>query len=780
MEPRARARGTAVALTAVLALGAVRFHAFLAGGTLYTRDAGFFFGPWRSLYPVLSADGVPFWNDFLSNGRAYAADPNAAVFWPLTPLAVLLSPTALALLNVAVLLVLFVWSLRLLGLGTAASLSGGAVLLFSGVFQTVPVLFGMTAAAAPLPLAVAAAAAIGGARGALRRRGTALLAAALALSALGGEPVVTAMGAAAAAAVAGGGAVVCARRDGAREAVRPLLAFAGGALLAAGLAALQILPAAGELARSARGTALAPEHGALFWSVRPARVLTLLEPRLTGDPAADEASLNWGAGTFDAGNPYFTDLALGLVPLALAAASAADPRGAAALLLALGGAVLSFGRFLPGFAEAARLLSFFRYPEKWWLLSTFALAAAAAVGVERLVSDDEGARRRAFGALRTGLLTTGLALLGLGLLAVASPSVLRSLLWSLSLGAGETPAANVAALLLPLLVGGAAAALAAGGLAELVRRGRAPRGALFAALALVFAADAARRVSGTLPAGPADLFARRTPAVSAVAAEMAHGRFYDDGADDRPTAERRTLEAGGTDLLRPATGVFFGIRYALENDIDRMTPARSVAAVFEAARLPWGEAKIARLREAGVAVARTAAPGPDPPGVTEVRRDGADRIVRIEATRPEFLFLPAPVLVRDEEEAAHARTMLRDPLRTGVIEMPDTPPGPRSSGSGTVRVLSRSPRALSLEVSATAPGAALLLGRTFHPGWKAVMDGAPVPIFPADGFLSALFVQEGTHRLELRFESALFRVGALFSALSAAAFLLLVLKGART
>ena len=138
-----------------------------------------------------------------------------------------------------------------------------------------------------------------------------------------------------------------------------------------------------------------PEHGALFWSVRPARVLTLLEPRLTGDPAGDAASY-WGSATFDAGSPYFEDLALGLVPLLFAAAAWRDRRGRAALLARVRGQrVLSFGRFLPGYSLLAAALPVIRYPEKWWLLVTFALAAAAAVGVEAVFFGDARVRERA-------------------------------------------------------------------------------------------------------------------------------------------------------------------------------------------------------------------------------------------------------------------------------------------------------------------------------------------------------------------------------------------------
>ncbi|HQR68656.1 MAG TPA: hypothetical protein PLB02_14795, partial [Thermoanaerobaculia bacterium] len=185
MERRDRAPGAALALAAVALLFAVRFHAFLAGGTLYRRDAGFFFQPWRALYARLSAAGFPFWNDLLSNGRAYAANPNAAVFWPLSPLLLVATPTALALANVALLVGLFLVALRAAGLGAAAAAAGSAVLLFSGVLQSMPVYAGIPAAAAPLVPAALCFQAIGrGDPG--RGRFAALGALALGLSALGG------------------------------------------------------------------------------------------------------------------------------------------------------------------------------------------------------------------------------------------------------------------------------------------------------------------------------------------------------------------------------------------------------------------------------------------------------------------------------------------------------------------------------------------------------------------------------------------------------------------
>lgn len=779
MERLRRDPATLIAPAALAILFLVRFGSFLAGGTLYSRDAGFFFAPWRTLLPRLWKTGFPCWNDALSNGRAFAADPNAAVFWPLTPLLAIATPTALALVNVALLLALFYASLRAIRLDAAAAASGTAVLLFSGVLQSLPVYAGIPAAAAPLAPAVVAFWALGdGASG--RGRRVALGAVALALSALGGEPFITAAGGLICCVLAGMRLALTRPRPAASEARRRLLAIFGAVLLSLGLAAVQLVPAWGLLQRSARGTELRAEHGAEYWSVRPSRLLTLLEPRLTGDPGAEDAASYWGSATFDGGQPYFPDLALGLVPLGLATVAFGDRRGRAALALSGVAALFSFGRFLPGFAAVARHLSVFRYPEKWWVVATLALSAAAAVGASRLLSAGADERARGLGALRRAFVVIGVALSAFAFLAVLSPSALRAVLWRMELGAGSAPSEAVSVMLVPLLSVGAAGALVLGGVTLLAERGRVPFSFFLMVLVVVFGSDAARRVSGTLPAGPRDLYTRKTPAVEMVIANLRGGRFFDDGADDRATGVRRTLEAGGFDPLRAAAGVFWSIPYSLENDVDRMTPSASVGAVFEAESLPWGEEKVRRLREAGVAVVRTALLPPDPPGAEEVAHIGGDRIVRLVSTRPEFLFVPGAVVAPDARAARRLlATPLRDPLRSAVIEVPGAPEGTHEGGAGTAEVVTRSNRRVSLRVAVLAPVGVLVTTRAFSAEWTAALDGQPLPLFRSDGFLTAAFIPPGEHRVDFLYDTGPFLRGGLVSALSLAVAGLLVRKRAR-
>jgi hypothetical protein len=707
-----RSRLTLVAaVLAPLLLFLVRFDAFLRGGVLAFRDAGFFFVPWRTLLARQLAAGVfPWWNDALSAGRPFAADPNAALFWPLTPLLLWLSPTVLALVNAAVALLLCFVAARLAGLSALAGAAAASVLLFSGVFQTLPLLFTSLCSAAPLPIALVAAGRLARGEGRGRRLVTAI-GIALALSALGGEPALAAIGGA-------GTLVVLLFAGGARR--LPALALAGA--LAVSLAAVQVFPTLGLLARAARGRTERAEAAALTFSVRPGRLLTLLEPRLVGDPFAESDLDYWGAGTFDAGNPYFYDVALGLVPLLFALAAAADRRARPFLGAAAVAALLSFGRFLPGLGAVLGGVSVFRFPEKWWLLTTLGLVLASASCADGIARGET--RERLALSLRN--VSWGAAtLLSIPLLlAVAAPGAVRDLLWGMGLGAGATPPARIAGLLLPRLAAGALSALLVALLAGALLARRISAAPLLSIAAVLFLVDAVPRVTGTLPAGAPDLYARESDEVRVVLSAQGKGRFYDDGADRKEVAVARAVQAGGLDPLRPATGTVFGVRYAAENDIDRMTSRASFAFAREAVALPWGAEKVGLLRRAGVTVARTADAAPDPAGVRTLARFGGDRIVAIDGSREEF-----------------------------------------SLAGGRVRVFRSAPDRQELDVDAGSQGGRLEIARTFDPGWRVAVDGACAPLL-AEGSFMGLALPPGPHHVTLVYRDPLFAWGGLVSLLA--------------
>jgi hypothetical protein len=104
-------------------------------------------------------------------------------------------------------------------------------------------------------------------------------------------------------------------------------------------------------------------------------------------------------------------------------------------------------------------------------------------------------------------------------------------------------------------------------------------------------------------------------------------------------------------------------------------------------------------------------------------------------------------------------------------EHPPQAPVPGDGTIGSAHVVSSTTN--SIEVSATLQrDGFLVLSETFYPGWRADIDGRPVPIMRADGVLRAVYVPQGTHRVRFTFCPTSLMIGAVTSA---AALLLIAL-----
>jgi hypothetical protein len=72
--------------------------------------------------------------------------------------------------------------------------------------------------------------------------------------------------------------------------------------------------------------------------------------------------------------------------------------------------------------------------------------------------------------------------------------------------------------------------------------------------------------------------------------------------------------------------------------------------------------------------------------------------------------------------------------------------------------------ATNYEFSSSADsGYWLFLSDTFHPGWKASIDGGATTVFPAQVLGKAFYVPSGEHQVRLYFQSDSFRLGALLT-----------------
>ena len=84
--------------------------------------------------------------------------------------------------------------------------------------------------------------------------------------------------------------------------------------------------------------------------------------------------------------------------------------------------------------------------------------------------------------------------------------------------------------------------------------------------------------------------------------------------------------------------------------------------------------------------------------------------------------------------------------------------------------------ALTTELSCAG---VLVLSDNWFPGWKATLDGRPVPILEADGALRAIPVPGGRHRVEMHYRPASIRWGGAISLVTFLSLVVIVLTRKR-
>jgi uncharacterized membrane protein YfhO len=104
---------------------------------------------------------------------------------------------------------------------------------------------------------------------------------------------------------------------------------------------------------------------------------------------------------------------------------------------------------------------------------------------------------------------------------------------------------------------------------------------------------------------------------------------------------------------------------------------------------------------------------------------------------------------------------------------------PNSLPVGSVKWVLDDPERVRLEVQVNRP-ALLLLSDTYMPGWRCRVDGQPVTIRRANYLFRAIELLPGGHVVEFRYRTAGVVAGAIVSAASIAAMVMVVaLTGGR-
>ena len=552
------------------------------------------------------------------------------------------------------------------------------------------------------------------------------------------------------------------RTRAARPAARHWAALAGGAALAALLVVLMAYQALfANLVRQVRAdravTASAVSDAppmsrqdkwlwATQWSLPPVEMIDAAVPSFFGQGSSNPANPYRGRiGQTDGwmthrqGLPNLNDVCQYLGAVTLLGLLAAllfrwrDPEVrffAGCALLAL---LLAFGKFGPlyRFFFAIPGMDTLRNPIKWYYVVSWCAGILAALGLARVSEPAEGPSPRRSAALLGAL--PGLLVLGLGGLLLARLAQTPFFFWQQpALVRRSAESLGLAALFWGL--GGFAFFLMLTG-----RRPGKPAGARQLGMALALGVMAAELIAVNRAYMPYHAWAPET-----------------NGGPFSPFLKTVAMPSRFRFLRQD--GLFHQLReVAIQQAMEHADPYAS-RLVDDFHRLqrrlePTDPIRFWRLCNVRYIVAPAALKSPDLEPRLSLKSGAQTAIVHeLKTALPRCVWVSAWRCIPDTEAADQLAAPGFDPGREALVHAPPdaVPPPPSPSASqGRCRISAYAPDKLVAETESDQPGLAVLLTR-HDPGWRAWVDGEPVPSWKANGLLQACPVPAGRHRLEWR------------------------------
>jgi hypothetical protein len=564
--------------------------------------------------------------------------------------------------------------------------------------------------------------------------------------------------------------------------------FLASALVGAGVAAVQLLPAIDYVTEHSRRVQTtreaAGESGVEWsssWSLHPEEVMAMVIPEFAGNNAG---GADWSQGTYWGRNVTRDNHpSAGLVVLLLAAVAFSGARLRPFRLFFLGLGVLSvlfaLGAHTPVwrlFYEVVPGIRLFRAPDQVVFVFAFAASTLAALGLDRLLELGATGAQRQGRAVR--VLAVGAGLLGILALLAASGALTSA--WTAVVYPDVTPdRLQRLEVLEPFIARGAAVsfllAAAVAGLAWARARGWLAPSGLVALLVALVAADELRVGHGFVQTLDFHEWTAPDPNLQAVLDREAGSTepyrllsFRQSGQDVRPALYGIELAAGHhpNDLsrYRELIGmVGSGLPVHLQDtEIRRLLNVRYIL---------WPDYQFGGSVSGFPIVSRTELPN-GTPYETILADEGLPRarLVGRATVKP------------DAEAVPYMLSDAFDPEREVVLTAPPPIALDGQPAEGTVRWLERSPNVLRLEVTSVRP-ALLVISDNWFPAWQARVDGQEAPVLRAYHTLRAVPVPAGEHLVEMRYRSDVLRaslwVSVLFSLALLAATAIPLARGRR-
>ena len=581
--------------------------------------------------------------------------------------------------------------------------------------------------------------------------------------------------------------------------VKPVLRVGAGVALGLLLSAVQLLPMQHAVSLSPRS--MATSQVADFWSLHPLMLAETVAPNLVGDYVSSLTltSLPWMPLLNSGRDKFFYSLYLGAPLLALAAfglSSRRDRRWSLFWLVCGGsGLVCAFGGYTPIYPflrDHLPLLGSFRFPVKYLVVSSMALAAGAAAGWD-LLAIGGGSRRLATGAV---LAIGGVAYIAAGI-CIYFPNTAARAFYNLAraLPVPETipklpppDPVDAAAFMLHALPHAATAvlliALAAGGLLWLGASGRkeAPiaRGLLYAFIVC----DLVVRAWPINPAFDPSYLAE--PQWLSFTRADPDARFYlggkrlgsldtEDPDGSRAFVRRGDLDGSESRAALNSQALFypsaFRAREMLSHDLPVLWPSEFAIAEDRFTKSN-AKARDLFLRRTGVRyriLSDRAAGGHAP--LIKLPYFYESSLYDWGPSTPRAFIAPSARVVADVKTEIN---MLFedgwDNRQTAIVDH-DAPEAGRV-GAGlapSAQITAASTTRLTITANAAAGGGYLVVLDSYSPDWVATVDGAPAQVVRADALFRSVHVAQGQHTVEFRYAPPVLVRGA---AVSVAALLL--------
>lgn len=247
--------------------------------------------------------------------------------------------------------------------------------------------------------------------------------------------------------------------------------------------------------------------------------------------------------------------------------------------------------------------------------------------------------------------------------------------------------------------------------------------------------------------------------------------FLDSKSPDVPSGLRRMLSAMSG--LTPTLWGLKGMDGAFALPLGRLIEARRVFydEIDGKTSSPPGARLIDLLAIRYIAVDRPPATPALAPFWSE---PGNVTVMENTAARPRFQAYENQVMVASPEEALERIRKLTKPVL--VLEKPAVPTtlpvtsagsaqGEAAQSALTFSVIEDRPTRYRFDITAARNGW-MFVADANYPGWRATLDGRPVPVFTAQVLGKAVAVPPGRHELALEFRPASVRLGGAIGSLS--------------